>query len=353
MYRTATYPKGVKWGIWHRRSRILGNFYHFRAKQVGRASIATVSLRVGVTGGGSAGHVVPALAVAAEFRRRGQDDLVFFGRADSIEERLATQAGLSFVALPAAGLRRYRSWKNLTLPFVVLWGIARAIITVRRSRISVLLCKGGYVSVPAAIGAWANRVPFAIHESDHSLGLANRILARFATKVLTSSPSTQVSVRGRKITGICTGLPVRPDLETADPGRFRVKHGLPPEGRVLLVFCGSSGSVRINDAVRSELDALLKDFLVVHVCGPSNVDEQLNGTPGHTGPRQATLRECLLSSRSRVRVASAGDFRMKVEPLVEHRGCVWAEDPRRGGLCAAPGGARTGKRCYASLGDCH
>jgi UDP-N-acetylglucosamine--N-acetylmuramyl-(pentapeptide) pyrophosphoryl-undecaprenol N-acetylglucosamine transferase len=281
MYRTATYPKGVKWGIWHRRSRILGNFYHFRAKQVGRASIATVSLRVGVTGGGSAGHVVPALAVAAEFRRRGQDDLVFFGRADSIEERLATQAGLSFVALPAAGLRRYRSWKNLTLPFVVLWGVARAIITVRRSRISVLLCKGGYVSVPAAIGAWANRVPFAIHESDHSLGLANRILARFATKVLTSSPSTQVSVRGRKITGICTGLPVRPDLETADPGRFRVKHGLPPEGRVLLVFCGSSGSVRINDAVRSELDALLKDFLVVHVCGPSNVDEQLNGTPGY------------------------------------------------------------------------
>ena len=160
------------------------------AVQIRGASIATVSLRVGVTGGGSAGHVVPALAVAAEFRRRGDHDLVFFGRADSIEERLARQAGLHFVALPAAGLRRYRSWKNLTLPFVVIWGIIAAIIAVRREKINVLLCKGGYVSVPAAIGAWVNRVPFAIHESDQSLGLANRILAMFATKVLTSSQST-------------------------------------------------------------------------------------------------------------------------------------------------------------------
>jgi UDP-N-acetylglucosamine--N-acetylmuramyl-(pentapeptide) pyrophosphoryl-undecaprenol N-acetylglucosamine transferase len=238
-----------------------------------------VSLKVGVTGGGSAGHVVPALAVAAEFRRRGQDDLVFFGRADSIEERLARQAGLRFVSLPAAGLRRYRSWRNLVLPFVVLWGIASAIVAVRREKISVLLCKGGYVSVPAAIGAWVNRVPFAIHESDHSLGLANRILARFATKVLTSSEGT--AVKGRRIQPIYTGLPVREDLEAADPGRFRARHGLPAAGRVLLVFCGSSGSVRINDAVRAQLDLLLKDFQIVHVCGPGNTDQALASTPGY------------------------------------------------------------------------
>lgn len=232
-----------------------------------------------MTGGGSAGHVVPALAVAAEFSRRGQDDLVFFGRANSIEQRLAVQAGLRFVALPAAGLRRYRSWRNLTLPFVVLWGIVAAIAAVRRERINVLLCKGAYVSVPVAIGAWVNRVPFAIHESDQSLGLANRILARFATKVLTSSPGTQV--KSKRITPICTGLPVREDLETADPQRFRAKHGLAAEGRVLLVFCGSSGSIRINEAVRSELDKLLKDFQVVHVCGPHNLEEKLVGIPGY------------------------------------------------------------------------
>jgi UDP-N-acetylglucosamine--N-acetylmuramyl-(pentapeptide) pyrophosphoryl-undecaprenol N-acetylglucosamine transferase len=236
---------------------------------------------VGVTGGGSAGHVVPALAVAAEFRRRGQDDLVFFGRSDSIEERLALAAGIRFVALPAAGLRRYRSWKNLTLPFVVLWGIAAAIIAVRRERLDVLLCKGGYVSVPAAIGAWVNRVPFAIHESDHSLGLANRILARFATKVLTSSESTRVSVRGRRIQAICTGLPVRDDMDKADPERFRAKTGMAPGGRVLMIFCGSSGSVRVNDAVRANLEKLLEDFQIVHSCGPGNIDDKLAGIPGY------------------------------------------------------------------------
>jgi UDP-N-acetylglucosamine--N-acetylmuramyl-(pentapeptide) pyrophosphoryl-undecaprenol N-acetylglucosamine transferase len=234
-----------------------------------------------VTGGGSAGHVVPALAVAAEFRRRGNDDLVFFGRPDSIEERLAERAGLRFVALPSAGLRRYRSWKNLILPFVVIRGIIAAIIAVRRERISVLLCKGGYVSVPAAIGAWVNRVPFAIHESDQSLGLANRILARFATKILTSSPSTQVAVRGRKIKPICTGLPVRDDLDRADPERFRTATGIPAGGRVLLIFCGSSGSIRINDAVRANLEKLRGDFQIVHVCGPGNADESLTGVPGY------------------------------------------------------------------------
>jgi len=239
-----------------------------------------VSIKVGVTGGGSAGHVVPALAVAAEFRRRGQDDLVFFGRSGSIEERLARQAGLRFVALPAAGLRRYRSWRNLTLPFVVLAGIAAAIRAVRRERISVLLCKGGYVCVPAAIGAWVNRVPFAIHESDHSLGLANRILARFASKVLTSSETTVVKARRRRAAVVCTGLPVRDDLDQASPERFRARHGLGGR-RVLLVFCGSSGSVRINQAVRARLDDLLAEFQLVHVAGPGNLDTALAGTSGY------------------------------------------------------------------------
>jgi UDP-N-acetylglucosamine--N-acetylmuramyl-(pentapeptide) pyrophosphoryl-undecaprenol N-acetylglucosamine transferase len=234
---------------------------------------------VGVAGGGSAGHVVPALAVAAELSRRGVSDVVYFGRADSIEERLASRAGLRFVALPAAGLRRYRSWRNLTMPFVVLAGIVAAFGAVRRERIGVLLCKGAYVCVPVAIGAWLNRVPVAIHESDESLGLANRLLARLATKVLTSSEATVVP--GRRTRTVCTGLPVRDDLEDGNGERFRARHGLAEGGKVLLVFAGSSGSVRINDAVRNQLDVLLKDFQVVHVCGPSNTDDGFAGLPGY------------------------------------------------------------------------
>jgi UDP-N-acetylglucosamine--N-acetylmuramyl-(pentapeptide) pyrophosphoryl-undecaprenol N-acetylglucosamine transferase len=234
---------------------------------------------VGVAGGGSAGHVVPALAVAAELARRDVRDIVFFGRPGSIEERLASGAGLRFVALPAAGLRRYRSWRNLIMPFVVLWGIARAVVAVRRERISVLFCKGAYVCVPVAIGAWLNKVPVAIHESDESLGLANRILARLATKVLTSSEATLVP--GRRSSPVCTGLPVRDDLEDGDGERFRARHGLAEDGKVLLVFAGSSGSVRINEAVRNQVDALVKDFQVVHVCGQGNLDDGLTGRPGY------------------------------------------------------------------------
>ncbi len=245
----------------------------------GSASIAPVSLRVGVAGGGSAGHVVPALAVAAELARRGVPDVVYFGRADSIEERLASRAGLRFVPLPAAGLRRYRSWRNLTMPFVVLAGIVAAVAAIRRERISVLLCKGAYVCVPVAIGAWLGRVPVAIHESDESLGLANRILARLASKVLISSEATVVP--GRRTRIVCTGLPVRDDLEEGNGERFRARHGLAEGGKVLLVFAGSSGSVRINEAVRNQLDALVKDFQVVHVCGPSNSDDGLAGFPGY------------------------------------------------------------------------
>jgi UDP-N-acetylglucosamine--N-acetylmuramyl-(pentapeptide) pyrophosphoryl-undecaprenol N-acetylglucosamine transferase len=232
-----------------------------------------------VAGGGSAGHVVPALAVAAELSRRGVPDIVFFGRADSIEERLASRAGLRFVPLPAAGLRRYRSWRNLAMPFVVVWGIGRAAVAIRRERISVLFCKGAYVCVPVAIGAWLNRVPVAIHESDESLGLANRMLARLASKVLTSSATTRVP--GRRIKPVCTGLPVRDDLEAGDGERFRARHELADGGKVLLVFAGSSGSLRINEAVRNQLDTLLKDFQVVHVCGPGNLDDQFAGRPGY------------------------------------------------------------------------
>jgi UDP-N-acetylglucosamine--N-acetylmuramyl-(pentapeptide) pyrophosphoryl-undecaprenol N-acetylglucosamine transferase len=97
--------------------------------------------------------------------------------------------------------------------------------------------------------------------------------------VLTTSETTQLW--SRRLKPIRTGLPVRDDLETADAERFRAKHDLTPGGRVLMVFCGSSGSVRINEAVRARLDALLKEFQIVHVCGPNNLDARLQGTPGY------------------------------------------------------------------------
>lgn len=236
--------------------------------------MAAVPLKVGFTGGASAGHVVPALAVAAQLRRMGVTDLVYFGRPSSIEEELAERAGLRFVPVAAAGLRRYRSVRNLKMPFSVVKGIFQAYGAMRRERPDLVFSKGSYVAVPTGIAAWLLRIPMAVQESDHSLGLANRILAPLARTVLLSSPGTAVSRRiARK--AVVTGLPVRDDLIDGNPQRLRDRLHIAENERVLLIFCGSSGSVRINQAVRGQLPRLLERFTIVHVAGPGNLDESL------------------------------------------------------------------------------
>lgn len=188
---------------------------------------APVSIKVGITGGASAGHVVPALAVAAELKRQGVDELVFFGRENSIEHEYAKKAGIRLSPVPSAGLRRYRSWKNAIMPFTVLRGIFAAWRAMSRERPDVLFSKGSYVSVPVGIAAWLNRVPIAIHESDHSLGLANKVLARMANTVFLSVPN-QESEPWLTRKSVVTGLPLRDDLASGDPSRLRRKLGIPP-----------------------------------------------------------------------------------------------------------------------------
>jgi UDP-N-acetylglucosamine--N-acetylmuramyl-(pentapeptide) pyrophosphoryl-undecaprenol N-acetylglucosamine transferase len=242
--------------------------------------VAAVPIKIGITGGASAGHVVPALAVAQQLRREGHDDLVYVGRPGSIEEELATRAGLRFAPVASAGLRRYRSAKNLLMPFAVVRGLGQAYRTMRRERPDLVFAKGSYVAVPVGVAARLTGVPLVIHESDYSLGLANRILAPFATRVLLSSPDAVVSGRvARK--AVRTGLPVRDDLAAGDPERLRRELGFRPDSRVLLVFCGSLGSVRVNEAVRGALDELLGRFEVLHVTGKGNLAEALQDRPGY------------------------------------------------------------------------
>jgi UDP-N-acetylglucosamine--N-acetylmuramyl-(pentapeptide) pyrophosphoryl-undecaprenol N-acetylglucosamine transferase len=240
-----------------------------------------MSIKVGITGGASAGHVVPAMAVVVELRRLDVNELVFFGRPSSIEEEYAKKYDIRFVPIPAAGLRRYRSWRNLVTPLTVIKGIAVAIRAVRRERPDVLFSKGSYVSVPVGIGAWFNRVPFVVHESDHSMGLANRILARMSKKVLLSVPSDEKVSSSVRARSVVTGLPIREDLTQGQPDRLRIKLGIPTDKRIILVFCGSSGSLRINKAIRIQLPHLLREYSIVHICGKGNVDARMVGTPGY------------------------------------------------------------------------
>ncbi|MGY1897941.1 UDP-N-acetylglucosamine--N-acetylmuramyl-(pentapeptide) pyrophosphoryl-undecaprenol N-acetylglucosamine transferase [Nocardia gipuzkoensis] len=237
--------------------------------------MAAVGLKVVITGGASAGHVIPALAVAAELRRAADVDLVYFGRRQSIEEELATRAGLRFVGISAAGLRRYRSMRNLTMPISLVKGIFESWVRLRKERPDVVFAKGSYVAVPVGIGAWLARIPVVIHESDHSLGLANRILAPVARLLLLSVDPGEVTKRAGKT--LVTGLPLRDDLSTGNAERLREKLGIGAEETIMLIYCGSQGAVRINEAIRSELPRLLERCTIVHVTGRGNVAENLVG----------------------------------------------------------------------------
>ncbi|QKZ23901.1 UDP-N-acetylglucosamine--N-acetylmuramyl-(pentapeptide) pyrophosphoryl-undecaprenol N-acetylglucosamine transferase [Streptomyces chartreusis] len=237
-------------------------------------------MKIAITGGGSAGHVVPALSVAAQLRQGG-NELVYFGRGESIEHDYAEKAGIRFCPVPSAGLKRYGSWSNLRMPFTVLRGIGAAWQAMRRERPDAVMSKGGYVTVPVGIAAWLCRVPVVIHESDHSLGLANRILARMAARVCLSEPSRSKPPRWLARKTVVTGLPLRHDLADGNPDRLRQQLGIQPGVEVLLIFCGSSGSHRINAAVRSQLDQLRNRFAVIHVCGKGKLDPALDGLPGY------------------------------------------------------------------------
>ncbi|MDQ0595753.1 UDP-N-acetylglucosamine--N-acetylmuramyl-(pentapeptide) pyrophosphoryl-undecaprenol N-acetylglucosamine transferase [Streptomyces canus] len=237
-------------------------------------------MKIAITGGGSAGHVVPALSVATQLAQSG-NALVFFGRDGSIEEEYAEKADIRFRSVPSAGLKRYGSWSNLWMPFTVLRGIGAAWKAMRRERPDVVFSKGGYVTVPVGIAAWLCRIPVVIHESDHSLGLANRILARTAARVCLSEPARSQTPRWLARKTVVTGLPLRGDLAQGNPDRLRRQLGIKPGAEVLLIFCGSSGSARVNDAVRSQLDQLRSRFAVIHVCGKGNLDPSLGGTAGY------------------------------------------------------------------------
>ncbi|MER6441948.1 glycosyltransferase [Streptomyces sp. NPDC001185] len=236
-------------------------------------------MKIAITGGASAGHVVPALAVAGQLRDRGAE-LVFLGRENTIEHDYARRAGIPFRHVPSAGLRRHRSTSNLLMPFTVARGIVAAYMTLRRERPDALLSKGSYVSVPVGIGAALARVPVVIYESDHSLGLANKILGRLATTICLSVAPTGPTPRWMRNKTQVTGLPLRTDLTDAKPEAVRTRLNVPADKGVLLIFCGSSGSQRINTATRNQLDALGQQYNVQHVVGKGNLDPHLADRPG-------------------------------------------------------------------------
>ena len=203
-----------------------------------------------MAGGGTAGHVLPALAVARALVERGHDPgtLQFVGSQRGLEARLVPQAGLPLTLLPGRGIARRFTLDNVGAAAGLARGVGRALRLVRRLRPSVVLSFGGYASVPCAVAAVALRVPLVLHEQNAVPGLANRLVGRFAR-------ASAVAFEGTALPrAVVTGNPVRPEVLAVDrspAGRAaaRAELGLPAGGLVVGVAGGSLGSRRINETV--------------------------------------------------------------------------------------------------------
>ena len=231
------------------------------------------------TGGGTAGHVMPNLALMDRLDK-SEWTIHYIGTAEGIERELLRQRPeVVYHAIAWGKLRRYFSWKNFTDPFRVVKGYFQSKKIMRDVKPDVLFSKGGYVSVPVVMAA-RGKCPVICHESDYSPGLANRIAARYADTICTTFSDTVAKVPAGK--GVHTGTPIRAALFCGSRARGLAFTGLSGEKPVLLAVGGSTGAKALNEAVEAALDELLKTFDVVHLCGQGKLDD--------TAPRPGYVR---------------------------------------------------------------
>lgn len=228
-----------------------------------------------LTGGGTAGHVTPNLALLPSLRKE-EFEIHYIGSYNGIERRLIEDAGIPYDGISSGKLRRYFDIKNFSDPLRVLKGYGQAKRLMKQYRPDIVFSKGGFVSVPVVLAAKHYKIPVIIHESDMTPGLANKICIPAAKKVCCNFPETLNYLPKDK--AVLSGSPIREELLTGDRLSGLQYAGLSANRPVILVIGGSLGSVTVNHAVRSILPKLLSQFQVIHICGKGNLDESLIGT---------------------------------------------------------------------------
>ena len=289
--------------------------------------------KIVLTGGGTAGHVTPNIALLPFLKEAGYE-VTYIGSVNGIERELIQDCGIRYVGVPTGKLRRYFDLKNFTDPFRVVGGFLKARSFLKKYRPDVVFSKGGFVSVPVVRAAAALKIPCVIHESDMTPGLANKLCFKAASKVCCNFPETVEKLPKGK--AVLTGTPIRGDLFTgsreeglrlcgfADPAAEAAEAaentgaqiidegnapaenaaaqgagaGNAPAGNasvesaqkpgagkaskpVLMIMGGSQGALSVNEAVRRHLDELLPDFNIVHLCGAGKYDASKEGIAGY------------------------------------------------------------------------
>ncbi len=234
--------------------------------------------RIVLTGGGTAGHVTPHLAILPYLKKEGYD-IHYIGTENGIEHSMMAQYDfITYHAVKSGKLRRYFDVKNFTDPFRVIQGAFQSYKIIKKLKPDVCFSKGGFVSVPVVFAAHQNKVPVLCHESDLTPGLANKICAKFAKKIATTFPECAQSLGAK---AEMTGTPLRETLFLGNKQKGLEITGFSQNKPVLLMTGGSLGAQSINKVLRESLPLLLEKMQVVHLCGKGNKDTSLEHQKGY------------------------------------------------------------------------
>ena len=220
-----------------------------------------------LTGGGTAGHIMPNLALLPLIKKNFSK-IYYLGSKDSMEEKIIKeQTDIEFIPIPAVKLVRKFTFKNFLIPFKLINGILQTKKILKKIKPDAIFCKGGFVSVPVAIAGKKCKIPVISHESDLSMGLANKIILRYASTMCTTFEDTAKTSNRC----ICTGSPIRDQIFNGN------KHNVlknftnyNPHLPFVLFFGGSLGSVKINKIVEDNIDKLLNNYNIIHILGKKN-----------------------------------------------------------------------------------
>lgn len=259
--------------------------------------------KIVMTGGGTAGHVTPNIALFPELLANGYE-ISYIGSYHGMEKQLIEDQNIPYYGIASGKLRRYLDLKNLSDPFRVVKGFFQAKHLLKKLKPDVVFSKGGFVSVPVVMAAKTLHIPAIIHESDITPGLANKLAIPSAWRVCCNFPETmQYLPKGK---AVLSGSPIRKELLEGSKKAGLALCNFQPGKPVILIIGGSSGSKVINDAIRESLDTLLEKYQIIHLCGKGNLEDSLNHRQGYVQMEYANKELTNLFAAADLVISRAG-----------------------------------------------
>ena len=219
------------------------------------------------TGGGTGGHIIPNLAIIEDLKDNYK---IFYLGTNGMEKELVKDYKyITFIEIPSVKFKRSLSPNNILIPFKIASSTKKAMNALRNIQPAIIFSKGGYVSIPTAIAGYLLKIPVITHESDLSLGLANKVIGKISKAICCSFEKTAKTV-GKK--GVYTGSPIRPKIFKGNKNIVIARHNINTTKPTLLIVGGSQGARTINEIIWNNLHQLTKLYNIIHIVGKNNLN---------------------------------------------------------------------------------